>query len=403
MVLMLHYYKHHFSYANLPARKTRQEPVNLMNSLTSYCSYLRKFSKTNLYQIWAAPAIRPLHCYLLLCSLLLSLVFTTDIAHTKPRENTPRYRGITAGNNLTDQDLVDLATWPVNVLRYSLAWHEPADSASEEEYFVWLDEQLIRLDQVLTVADQVGYKVVVQLFTPPGGFIRNESGAALHSIFVKQWAQTAYLKAWQVIATRYAGDPRIAALHLLNEPAQKRVAEGLLPWTQLAPKVIKVIRDIDPSTPLIIDAVYGNPNKIGALSKVKGSNLIYGFNLYLPYGFVKQGLPGFKSSVKYPTATSNKGIIESRLKSVFRFQKKEKARIWVGEFSVTRSTATSSAVRYLKDLVSIFEKNRWNWTYHSFREADVWDLELGTKKGDLTKTTTPSARLKVLLAAWRRN
>lgn len=339
----------------------------------------------------------------LLGLILLTCLGVNDAGFAKPRDNSIRYRGITAGNNLTDQDLQDLGTWPVNVLRYSLAWHENADAATEEEYFTWLDAQLTRLDQVLNVADQAGYKVAVQLFTPPGGFVQGESGAALHSIFVKQWAQNAYLKAWEIIAGRYPNDARVAAFHLLNEPAQKRVGQGLLSWPQLAEKAIEIVRVIDQSTPLIIDAVYGNPNKIGALAGIRGDNLIYGFNFYLPYGFVKQGLPGFRPSVKYPTAKSNKRIIESRLGAVFRFQRKEHARIWIGEFSITRWTPTEFAVRYLKDIISIFEKNRWNWTYHAFREADVWDLELGTDKEDLNKTTTPSGRLETLTKAWQRN
>lgn len=335
--------------------------------------------------------------------MILTGLLASEAVFAKPRENSIVYRGITAGNNLNDQDLQDLQTWPVNVLRYSLAWHESADTATEDEYFIWLDAQLTRLDQVLMVADQAGYKVAVQLFTPPGGFVQDESGAALHSIFVKQWAQTAYLKAWEVISARYPNDPRIAAFHLLNEPAQKRVGPGLLPWPQLAEKAIAVVRTVDQATPLIIDSVYGNPNKIGALLAVKGNNLIYGFNFYLPYGFVKQGLPGFKPVVKYPTLKSNRRIIESRLKAVFRFQRKTNARIWIGEFSITRWTPEQFAVRYLNDVISIFEKNRWNWTYHAFREADAWDLELGTNKDDFTRTTTPSGRLQTLIKAWGRN
>lgn len=340
--------------------------------------------------------------------LLVWIVFLTslivrDASLAKPRDNSIRYRGITAGNNLTDQDLADLGNWPVNVLRYALAWHESADTATQEEYFIWLDAQLTRLDQVLAIAEQAGYKVAVQLFTPPGGFVVNEGGAALHSIFAKEWAQTAYLKAWEIIAARYPNDARIAAFHLLNEPAQKRVAPGLLAWPQLAEKAIAVVRNFDQSTPLIIDAVYGNPNKIGALAEIQGDNLIYGFNFYLPYGFVKQGLPGFKPTVKYPTDSSNRRIIESRLGAVFRFQRKKQARIWIGEFSITRWTPTRFAVRYLKDILAIFEKNRWNWTYHAYREADVWDLELGTEKQNLDRTTTPSARLQTLIKAWQKN
>jgi aryl-phospho-beta-D-glucosidase BglC (GH1 family) len=337
------------------------------------------------------------YLYVSTLTLLFVCIFATVVLADT------RYRGITAGNNLSDQDLQELKNWPVNVLRYALAWHEPADTASESEYFTWLSEQLDRLDQVLAISETGQYKVVIQLFTPPGGFIRT-GDVAWHRIFAEKWAQEAYLKAWKIIANRYGSDSRVAAFHLLNEPAQKKVASGVLPWSQLATKTINLIRGIDRSTPIIVDSVYGNPNKINGLASVRGKNIIYGFNLYLPYGFVKQGLPGFKASVKYPTPSSNKQVIMDRLKSVYRFQNKLRgAKLWVGEFSVTRWTNERAATRYLKDVISIFEKNRWSWTYHTYREADVWDLELGSDKEDLSRTMRPSKRLGVLLNAWAKN
>jgi endoglucanase len=340
---------------------------------------------------------------IVLCFCYSILLSAAGAAPRKARNLQARYRGITAGNNLTDQDLLDLSAWPVNVLRYSLAWHETADTATEEEYFAWLERELTRFDQILVVAEQTGYKVALQLFTPPGGFVRGEKDVAMHSLFTVPWTQSAFIKAWKIISTRYAGNPRIAAFHLLNEPAQKDLRQGLLGWPDLAQKAIKTIRVADPKTPLIVDSVYGNPNKINGLSKVTGNNIIFGFNLYLPYNFVKQGLPKFKSNIKYPTKSSNKQEIIKRLKSVFRFQKSKNAQLWIGEFSVTRWTDTKSAKNYLSDVISIFEENNFNWTYHGYRESDAWDLELGTEKNNLNKTEEPSARLAVLLKGWQKN
>ncbi len=328
-------------------------------------------------------------------SLIVS-VATTAVAQTK-------YRGVTLANHLRDEDFQNLTSWRVNVARYSIAWHEPANSANAEEYSAWLDAELERLDQVLDVVEAEGYPLVVQLFTPPGGFLEGEPGPALHRVFVERWAQQAFIDSWRKIASRLAGDPRVAAFHLLNEPAQKRVRRGLKNWSSLAQEAVNVVRSYDRNTPIIIDTVYGNPNKIRSLGKIRGKKLIYGCNMYIPQQFVRQGLEGYRKRVRYPTATSNKDVLISRLRSVINFQRKRGANIWIGEFSVPRWTRTRSAASYLRDVISIFETYGWNWTYHSYREADVWDLEMGSNRKDFNRTSRPSRRFRILLRAFRKN
>jgi hypothetical protein len=52
----------------------------------------------------------------------------------------------------------------------------------------------------------------------------------------------------------------------------------------------------------------------------------------------------------------------------------------VGEFGCSRKV--EGVEKYLSDLIEIFNKNGWHWSFYSYRE-DVWDgmdYELGTGK-----------------------
>ena len=63
------------------------------------------------------------------------------------------------------------------------------------------------------------------------------------------------------------------------------------------------------------------------------------------------------------------------MKPAIDFQKKTGCQLYVGEFSVIRWAPGGSGVNYLKDVLSLFETNRWSWTYHAFREWPGWSLE----------------------------
>ena len=55
-------------------------------------------------------------------------------------------------------------------------------------------------------------------------------------------------------------------------------------------------------------------------------------------------------------------------------------RIWVSEFGCDRSI--DGAEQYLADVIDVFNKNKWHWSFYAFRE-DVWpamDYELGAGK-----------------------
>ena len=134
-------------------------------------------------------------------------------------------------------------------------------------------------------------------------------------------------------------------------------------------------------------------------------------HMYQPTDYTHQGVHDKEkyrnkypaSAIPYPNPERkwDATFLRSTLQPVVDFQKKYGARILVGEFSAT--TWAPGAEKYLDDVITVFEENGWDWTYHAFREWAGWSVEHEGPPNHppLAKADTP--RKKVLLKWFRRN
>jgi hypothetical protein len=76
-------------------------------------------------------------------------------------------------------------------------------------------------------------------------------------------------------------------------------------------------------------------------------------------------------------------------------------RLLIGEFSVARWAP--GADKYLRNLVNFFERFKWDYTYHIFREFHSWDLERTEDPDSTAKATSDTARLTVMKSFFARN
>ena len=88
--------------------------------------------------------------------------------------------------------------------------------------------------------------------------------------------------------------------------------------------------------------------------------------------------------------------MEAALAPVVEFQRAYGVRIYIGEFSAIRWAPDDSALRYLEDLIAIFEEHGWDWSYHAFREWSGWSVEHGSDRVDNAPAATPTGRQRLL-------
>jgi aryl-phospho-beta-D-glucosidase BglC (GH1 family) len=314
-----------------------------------------------------------------------------------------KLRGFMVARSIQPEDIAVLESWKTNVVRYPLEWLVHVDTANEEEYFAWLEQALIVFDSRLTDFKAAKIKVVLNLYSPPGGFTADKNCKSTHRLFCEAWAQAAFIKTWEKLATKYKDETGIYGFDILNEPATSAPATGLQGWNDLAKLTTKVIRDIDPTRHIIIEPNYGDLFKLNLLKAVPYKNVSYSPHFYYPLSFQHQGLYGRKLGVSYPNKNFNKKLLEEKIQRAVLFAKKNKSRIYFGEFSAVRWAPGKSSYNYLKDLISIFEKYGFDWSYHAFRESDAWSLEHdGNIKNKLPAKKT-TERLKLMKSFLAKN
>ena len=76
-------------------------------------------------------------------------------------------------------------------------------------------------------------------------------------------------------------------------------------------------------------------------------------------------------------------------------------KIYIGEVSVARIATDGD--EYIKDAINFFEKNKWHWSYHSFREAYVWDCEMSLGANDQTARSSDTSRINLLKTYFSKN
>ncbi len=250
-----------------------------------------------------------------------------------------------------------------------LRWQVTGDAnyiagLSSTEYKDWVRDNLNYFDANMPTGN---HSVVLDIHTPPGGF--DGSRAAMFT--TKTWARDTLVELWCEIAERYKNNNRIFAYGILNEPAGSGSQVN-----NIMARCHAAIRAVDTQKRVVITCPYSDPTKFNTVKAITGDTRVwYEVHMYLPLALTHQGIYQYPSGVPYPTATLNKDKLKSYLAKVRKFHLDNKARIYVGEFSISTFASVASRVAYLSDLVAIFQEYGWQWTYHAWRESDVWNVE----------------------------
>ena len=318
----------------------------------------------------------------------------------------PRLRGAMVSPDVTAADLHVLGgEWHANLIRYQLYWVTPEgrydgwrDSAA---YDAWLEGRLRHLDALLPVCRKEGLRVVVDLHSPPGGNIALPGYA--WPLFQEKAYQDKFLRVWDKIAHRYKGSAVVWGYDLANEPIEGDVADGLLDWHTLATKAAQIVRRIDPIHAIIVEpGPGGSYDQLPYFAPLPVAGVVYSVHMYEPSAYTMQGVtPDLPLGVHYPGNISgaywDRTQMAHSLQVVADYQKHYHVAIYFGEFSAIRWAP--GAVDWLRDAISIFEKNGWDWSYHAFREWQGWSVEYGPDKDATALSDAPTDR-ELLLRTW---
>ncbi len=314
--------------------------------------------------------------------------------YTPEVANAPMRRGFMspAPADISEQDIRDLGDeWNANLLRYQMGGNL-AEPSTPEAYYRKLDEWLDKLDSLMPLLKEKNIAVIIDMHAPPG--TRYKINSTNHKddpqfssepmrfrMMDDPAYRDAFINSWKMIAKRYKGNPNIYGYDLMNEPSHQKPAK--YNWLQLQYDAAKAIREIDETTPIIIENNgMCSPLNFFNITPLPLENISYQHHMYFPIEYTHQGTGEEakayaaaypKKGFDYRDRNWNKERLTKVLGQVRDFQNKYGAKILVGEFSAI--VWAPGAADYLNDVISIFEDYKWDWTYHAFREWNGWSLE----------------------------
>jgi endoglucanase len=314
-----------------------------------------------------------------------------------------QYRGFTV-QFMDEKTLTDaVRTWNINQVRYMMCpvWR----NKSGTNMAAW-EKILTDLPAVLDRCKKLGIAVVLDLHQLPDDNRKTYSKDAdknEHLWWYDPDNLALLIKCWKQVAEICKDRDQVIWFDLYNEPLDSTVvhtarsyAPALPEWMQ---KTIDAIRTIDRRHPIVVEPGPGmlcwGFTGFPAL-KDPVTPVIYSVHMYQPVIYTHQGVhdtviygwPGRFND--HGGGFWDKKRLEQELAPAIEFQKLHHARIYVGEFSVSRWSP--NAADYLRDCIEIFEKYGWDWNYHAFNESAIWSLEdsdyvdLCDKKGKYVKT-----------------
>lgn len=318
-----------------------------------------------------------------------------------PKPTTPpRVRGfmVQTADGLHETTINAAAQWGANVIRLQL---NPASYALKQNKTILeaLPAYLDIVEKEVQIAKRAGMKVILDLHELPI-FVNGKVPSMDDYNKAGFWGNHPEIKdgmiaVWKTIAQKFAKteyEDAIWGYDIMNEPCERLAAPAT--WLAMVPDIIATIRSIDKKVWIVFQPGL-QPwtfEKNAAQIIQKDKRVVYSVHFYLPSGFTHQGVfKEYKAKdmtheaalaafhAEYPGTVEgknwNKAELENSLKPVIDFASQHNVPILIGEFSVITWAPVSSAVQWLKDAIDIFEKHKFSWCYHAFREWQGWSLE----------------------------
>lgn len=274
-------------------------------------------------------------------------------------------------------------------------------------------EDLTQLRRVLDTAHAAGLKVVIAPLSLPGmRWAQNNRDRFDDRLWQDKawWVQSAAF--WRDLASALKDHPAIAAYNLINEPAPEKMAglaehapaADMRAWYQhqqggprdlpaFYTQVIAAIREVDPLTPVMVDAGwYAAADALAYWpAALADERVLYSFHMYEPYEATSAPNMSRATPYAYPGPVKFAGQqqawdsdrVEAYLHSPLQWARAQQipaSRLVAGEFGCMRRLP--GCRQYLEDVLTTLERENLHWAFYSFRE-DNWDgmdYELGSAK-----------------------
>ena len=237
-------------------------------------------------------------------------------------------------------------------------------------------EGLRRIDAALALCDKYGLKTVLDLHKTPGYSFDAEEKEA--GFFENESYQERFYWIWETLAEWFGGMSDRVAFELLNEVTEARFLPA---WKRISRECVRRIRFFAPDTIILLGSYNWNSARtVPELDAPYDDKVVYNFHFYEPHAFTHQGaywMPELRDKrMAYADCGASEQWFEDFLAPAVEKAKKENCELYCGEFGVIDVVPPEEAVKWFKDLHTVFERHdiahaMWTWKQMDFGLIDA--------------------------------
>jgi endoglucanase len=187
-----------------------------------------------------------------------------------------------------------------------------------------------------------------------------------------------FLAFWRQVAPHFKNAPDKVLFEILNEPNGQMTPEL---WNQYLAEALAIIRESNPTRPVVIGPAFWNSIDHLAGLKLPESdrNLIVTVHYYSPMSFTHQGAPWAhpvpKLGAVWQGTPEERAAIAADFAKAQSWSKEHHRPILLGEFGAYDKGEMPPRVRWTDAVARAAERNGWSWAYWQF-DSDfiVYDI-----------------------------
>ena len=274
---------------------------------------------------------------------------------------------------ITEEDFVQIASWGFDHVRLPVDYNVVMNEDGS-----FREEGLARIDRAIDLCRKNRLHLMLDLHKTPG--FSFDAGEKEEGFFESGSYQEQFYAIWECFAQRYGSEKETVGFDLLNEVTFERYIEA---WKRISREAVRRIRCFAPDTLILLGSYQWNSAKtVRHLDAPYDENVVYNFHFYEPHDFTHQGAyweAGDRDiSLRYTYAESGAGesYFEEFIASALEKAAREGTELYCGEYGVIDVVPPEEAVKWFRDLHTVFEKHSiarclWSYKQMDFGLADA--------------------------------
>jgi len=297
-------------------------------------------------------------------------------------------------------------------IRFNVSWFLTDNKdflIGDTDNFTHIDPKDLKiLIEALDAAETNHQKIILTMFELPGCRDGNADKTQDYRIWHNESYQQQAMQFWKELASAAKDHPAIVAYDLLNEPHPEREYgleepdKAFIDWLDkikgtaadlnlFNKRMVASIREVDPYTPIMLEGYfYSSPEGLPYLEVIDDPAILYSFHNPGPWQFTTynankgryrypDNMPGYWNDPGTPWTINNLVELLEPVKRFISDNNIDADRIVASEVLCDRRI--EGCAGYLKDLFTLYDEQKWHWSFYAFREDMAWtglDYEIGT-------------------------